>query len=66
MIFYRLDTELKENIPLDDVGSIDRLREYGEGLAELTNWEAILAGTDETFRVDYERRLFPQYAKQTL
>ena len=66
MIFYRLDTELKENILLDDVRNIDRLRQYGERLAELTNWEAILAGTDETFRVDYERRLFPQYAKQTL
>jgi len=66
MIFYRIDTELKEDIPLDDVGSIDRLREYGERLAELIDWEAILAGTDETFRVDYEKRLFPQYAKQTL
>jgi len=66
MIFYRIDTELKEDISLDDVGSINRLREYGELLAELTDWEAILAGTDETFRVNYEKRLFPQYAKQTL
>ncbi len=66
MIFYRIDTELKEDIPLDGVGSIDRLREYGERLAELIDWEAILASTDVTFRVDYEKRLFPQYAKETV
>jgi len=35
MTFYRIDTELKEDIALDDVGSIGRLREYGERLAEL-------------------------------
>ena len=66
MLFYRIDTELKEDIPLDDVGSANRLREYGERLAELIDWEAILAGTDATFRVDYEKRLFPQYAKETV
>ncbi len=66
MIFYRLDVALEEDIARDGVGSIERLREYGEGLAELIDWEAILAGTDDTFRIDYEKRLFPQYAKETV
>ena len=66
MAFYRIDTELKEDIALDDVESIGQLREYGERLAELIDWEAILTGTDEEFRVDYGHKRFPQYAKQTL
>jgi uncharacterized protein len=66
MRFYRIDTELKEDIALDDVGKIDRLREYGEQLADLINWEKILDGTDKRFEVDYKHRLFPQYAKETL
>ena len=66
MRFYRIDTELKEDIALDDVGRTARLREYGERLAELIDWEKILDGTDERFVVDYENRLFPQYAKETV
>ena len=66
MIFYRIDTELKEDIDLDDVGSAGRLREYGERLAELIDWQAILEGTDKEFRVDYRNKSFPQYAKQTI
>jgi hypothetical protein len=66
MRFYRIDTELKEDIALDDVGSIGRLREYGERLAERIDWEKILDGTDESFEVDYRHRLFPQYAKETV
>jgi hypothetical protein len=66
MRFYRIDTELKEDIALDDVGKIDRLREYGEQLADLIDWEKILDGTDKRFEVDYKHRLFPQYAKETL
>ena len=66
MSFYRIDTELKEDIPLDGVGSIDRLREYGERLADLIDWDAILADTDETFRVTHETRRFPQYSKETV
>ena len=53
MVFYRLDVALEEDIARDDVGSAERLREYGEGLAELIDWEAILAGTDTTFRVGH-------------
>src|SRR5919198_58814 len=45
MIFYRIDTELKENIGLDNPKWIKRLLEYGERLAETIDWEAILAGT---------------------
>jgi uncharacterized protein len=66
MTFYRIDTELKEDIALDDVESTGRLREYGERLAELIDWQAILEGTDEEFRVDYAKKRFPQYAKQTI
>jgi hypothetical protein len=66
MLFYRIDTELKHNIPLDAASGIEQLREYGDRLAEQIDWETILAGTDETFRVGYENRLFPQYAKETI
>jgi patatin-like phospholipase/acyl hydrolase len=66
MTFYRIDTELKEDIALDDVGSIGRLREYGERLAERIDWEEILDGTDEQFRVRGDRTSFRQYAKETI
>ncbi len=66
MTFYRIDTKLKEDIALDDAGSANRLREYGERLAELIDWEAILAGTDTTFRVGPEQKLWPQYARSTV
>ena len=42
MIFYRIDTELKENISLDDTRRITLLVEYAELLAETIDWEAIL------------------------
>lgn len=61
--FYRIDTELGENIRLDDVGSAGRLREYGERLAERVDWPAVLAGTDDVFRVDRDRKAFPRYAR---
>jgi hypothetical protein len=64
MPFYRIDTELKEPIDLDDTGAVEKLRGYGEELARLIDWEAILEGTDEMFRVDDTRKLFPQYAKE--
>lgn len=64
MIFYRLDVHLEEDIARDDVGSIARLREYGERLAELIDWEAILAGRDTTFRVGHEKRPGPTTRSQ--
>jgi hypothetical protein len=48
----------------DDAGEVGLLRVYGEQLAEMIDWKAILAGTDEEFRVREDRRLFPQYAKR--
>jgi hypothetical protein len=51
MTFYRIDIELKENIRIDDSGKVRRLLEYGEILAEMIDWEAILAGTETRFRI---------------
>jgi patatin-like phospholipase/acyl hydrolase len=64
MIFYRIDTELVENIRLDDTRSIGRLLEYGERLATTIDWEAILAGTETRFRIDRHNTLWEQYKVQ--
>ena len=64
MIFYRIDTELKENIGLDDTRTIGRLLEYGERLAETIDWEAILAGTETRFRIGEQNTLWDQYKVQ--
>ena len=64
MTFYRIDTELNENIGLDDSRKIDRLLEYGEKLAELIDWEAILAGTETRFRIGNANTLWEQYKVQ--
>ncbi len=40
---YRRDFILKEDIPMDDVGSIHKLRGYGEEFAKDVPWEEILA-----------------------
>lgn len=61
--FYRIDTELDEYARLDNVASIPRLRDHGERLAEHIDWPAILAGTDTTFRVNRERKVFPRYSQ---
>ena len=42
------------------------MRAYGEGLAALIDWNAILDGTDEKFRVRGDRTRFSRYAKETL
>jgi uncharacterized protein len=65
MTFYRIDTKLEEDIPLDDARAVEKLRVYGEQLADLIDWKAILDGTDKGFLVRGDRTLFPQYAKQT-
>jgi predicted acylesterase/phospholipase RssA len=44
MIFYRFDTELREDIQMDDTRYIKQLVEYGERLAEKIDWAAILEG----------------------
>jgi patatin-like phospholipase/acyl hydrolase len=61
MTFYRIDTELKEDIGLDDARDIERLIEYGEKLASLIDWEAILAGTETQFRIGSTNTLWEQY-----
>lgn len=61
MVFYRIDTELKEDIALDDIGSVERLREYGERLAELIDWEAILDGSDTKFRIGRNKTHWHKY-----
>ncbi len=61
MTFYRIDTELKEEIGLDDSRKIGRLVEYGEQLAATIDWEAILAGTEIRFRIDGTNTLWEQY-----
>jgi patatin-like phospholipase/acyl hydrolase len=64
MTFYRIDTELKEDIGLDDSREIGRLVEYGEKLAATIDWEAILAGTEARFRIDGTNTLWEQYKVQ--
>jgi len=66
--FYRLDPDLKEidptlnkEIPLDDIGAIDRLVEYGFKFAEMIDWKAILEGKDEKFSVTDRKTLWYQY-----
>jgi patatin-like phospholipase/acyl hydrolase len=64
MPFYRIDTELQENIGLDDSRCIARLLQYGEKLAETIDWEAILSGTDTRFRIGNTNTLWQQYKVQ--
>lgn len=64
MPFYRIDTELKEDIPLDDVSNIKRLMDIGERLAEKINWKAILAGTDRKFRIRVKNTQWEQYKEE--
>lgn len=64
MVFYRIDTELKEDIPLDGIGSMDKLVEYGERLAQIIDWEAILAGSDTRFRVGPQKTMGEEYRQE--
>jgi hypothetical protein len=66
MTFYRIDTELKENIGLDDSSKIGRLVEYGERLAEKIDWEAILGGRETRFRIGNNNTLWDQYKEPVL
>ncbi|HET9589966.1 MAG TPA: patatin-like phospholipase family protein [Anaerolineales bacterium] len=66
MIFYRIDLELNENIGLDDSGQVGRLLEYGERLAALIDWEAILAGTATEFRIASHNTLWEQYKVEVM
>ena len=61
MTFYRIDTELKEDIEIDDTRKIEHILEYGERLAEKIDWEAILAGTETQFRIGSHNTLWEEY-----
>ncbi len=63
MLFYRIDTQLDREIPLDDAGSVDELREVGERFAEQIDWKAILAGSDTTFLISQKNTLPLQYGR---
>jgi hypothetical protein len=64
MTFYRIDTELKEDIEIDDTSKIDLILEYGQRLAEKIDWEAILAGTATRFRITGDNTLWEQYKEE--
>jgi hypothetical protein len=57
---------LNENIGLDDSRKVSRLLEYGEKLAEMIDWDAILAGTETRFRIGRANTLWEQYKVQVL
>ncbi len=61
MTFYRLDVDLGEDIALDDVGSIEKLRKLGESFAQSLDWESILAGSDQKFLIEPKKTLWQQY-----
>lgn len=64
MIFYRIDTELYENIGLDDSREIGRILEYAGRLAGMIDWEAILSGRETRFRIGKANSLCEQYKVQ--
>lgn len=66
MTLYRIDTELNEDIGLDDSRKIEQILEYGEKLAALIDWEAILAGTETQFRIGSANTLWQQYKTPVL
>jgi len=64
MPFYRIDSVLPRDIPLDDAGSAEELRALGERLAAQVDWSAILAGSETSFRVGSGNTLWPQYSRK--
>lgn len=63
MPFYRIDPLLERKVGLDDVESIDYLRRVGEHFAARIDWEAILQGTETTFRMHPHKTLWQQYSQ---
>lgn len=49
--FHRIDVELGEEIGLDATHRLDELRSIGERLAATIDWQALLDGSDQRFRV---------------
>jgi hypothetical protein len=50
-VFNHLDPNFHGDIPMDDVGSIDRLVDLGRRFADLIDWPGMLSGATQTFRV---------------
>jgi uncharacterized protein len=66
MPFFRIDTELKRDISMEDSSATEELREIGERLANLINWQEILANTDTEFRISQQKTLWKQYRKPVI
>lgn len=67
---YRLDPDLQQLDPtltrpieMDDVGSIDRLHEYGKRFAANVDWSAILESKESSFRIHPHNTLWKQYKR---
>ncbi len=61
MAFYRFDVELMEDIEMDDTRQIEQLVKYGEQMADQIDWNAILAGAENRFRIGSNNTLWEQY-----
>jgi patatin-like phospholipase/acyl hydrolase len=60
--YYRIDIALQTDIGLDDVGSTNALNTYGQQLAQLVDWNRILAGQpDPNFTITDANTLWNQY-----
>jgi hypothetical protein len=59
--FHRIDVELDREIGIDDVRSLDELRQIGEWLADRVEWGPILAGAGGAFEITPERTLPREY-----
>ncbi|HVX65652.1 MAG TPA: patatin-like phospholipase family protein [Bryobacteraceae bacterium] len=59
----KIDSTIDRAIEMDDVEAIPKLIRCGQAFAELIDWEAILAGSDETFRVTDRNTNWQQYKK---
>jgi uncharacterized protein len=59
--FYRIDAELKRDIPLDDPRAAPELLEYGLRLADRIDWSAILAGEETPFTINAGKTRGAQY-----
>jgi len=61
--FYRMDLELEREIGLDAVERVGELRALGERLAAAVDWEAVLDGRDERYRVTDATTLPREYCR---
>lgn len=62
MLLYRIDTQLTRDIPLDDIRSVEEIRQLADRFVQQIPWQAILDGTDTTFRIGANNTLWPEYS----